>query len=92
MVRMWDPRTGQLLHTLIGDTSGVRAFAIGRDGAWLASAGGYSEGMVQVWDVEAESCIASLRIAHSLECVVTDGRRIIASGARGPYFLTIKGH
>jgi hypothetical protein len=55
-VRIWDPRTGQPLHTLTHHTfatfnrwpSGVRALAVAPNGAWLASAG--SDATVRIWD------------------------------------------
>ena len=89
-VRIWDPHTGQARHTLTGHTGAVRALAVAPDGTWLASAG--DDGTVRIWDVDAEHCVASLRTAHALGCVVVaDGARVAVAGERGPYFLTVAG-
>jgi hypothetical protein len=47
-VRIWDPVTGTIRHTLIGHTRSVEALEVAPDGSWLASAGG--DGEVRIWD------------------------------------------
>jgi WD40 repeat protein len=47
-VRIWDPHTGELLHTLTGRDGPVNALAVAPDGSWLASAGDGTA--MQVWD------------------------------------------
>jgi WD40 repeat protein len=47
-VRIWDPATGTVRHTLTGHPGGVRALVVAPDGSWLAS-GGYG-GEVRIWD------------------------------------------
>ncbi len=37
-VRVWDPTTGTIRHTLAGHTRGVSALVVAPDGSWLASA------------------------------------------------------
>jgi WD40 repeat protein len=46
-VRIWDPATGAIRHTLTGHTRRVRELAVAPDGSWLASASG---GDVWIWD------------------------------------------
>jgi WD40 repeat protein len=47
-VRVWDPVTGALRHTLTGHTFGVTKLVVAPDGSWLASAS--ADGEVRVWD------------------------------------------
>ena len=47
-VRIWDPVTGTLRHTLTGHTRSVFALEVAPDGSWLASASG--DGEVRIWD------------------------------------------
>ena len=48
MVRLWDPTTGQVLHSLIDHTSGILVVAVAPDSSWLASAG--HDGAIRIWD------------------------------------------
>lgn len=48
-IRVWDATNGQLLQTLTGHKSIVRAVAISPQGGWLAS--GDQQGEVRVWSV-----------------------------------------
>ena len=47
-MRVWDPATGAVRHTLTGHTGVVTALAVAPDGSWLA-AGDWSR-EVRVWD------------------------------------------
>ena len=49
-IKLWDTRTGALLHTFLGHTGWVTSVAISRDGATLASAG--DDYMLKLWDVK----------------------------------------
>jgi WD40 repeat protein len=88
-VRIWDPHTGQARHTLTGHINWVRALAAAPDGSWLASVS--EDGTARMWDVDAGRCVASLRTAHALGCVVTYGARVAVAGDRGPYFFAVAG-
>jgi WD40 repeat protein len=48
-VKVWDVETGDERDSWLGADSGVRSFALSRDGKYLATCSA-SEAMVQVWD------------------------------------------
>ena len=88
-VRIWDPHSGQAVHTLTGHTGGVGALAVAQDGSWLASAS--TDRTVRIWESGADRCVTSLRTGHPLWLVVIDGERVTVAGVNGPYFLTVAG-
>ncbi|WP_442933263.1 WD40 repeat domain-containing protein [Micromonospora psammae] len=47
-VRVWDPASGTLRHTLTDQTGRVEALVAAPDGSWLTSGG--PDGTVQIWD------------------------------------------
>jgi hypothetical protein len=47
-----DIQTPALRLTLTGHTGPVTALAIAPDGTWLASAGGYDDSTIRIWDVQ----------------------------------------
>ena len=48
-IRLWDPKTGEHLKTLIGHTDAVNSVAFSPDGKTLAS--GSSDGTILLWEV-----------------------------------------
>ena len=59
-VRLWNPRTGKLLHELRGHEGWVKALAFSHDGCYLASAS--DDDTVRVWDVVKGTCIKTLEV------------------------------
>src|SRR5215469_16188110 len=51
VVRLWDVRTGKLLHTLEGHGKGVCSLAFAPDGTHLVS--GSQDGTVRIWDASS---------------------------------------
>src|SRR5205085_2575055 len=59
LVRTWDTKSGKLLASFnVGETS--RAVVISPDGKRLAT-GGYSDGLIKVWDVPTGKCLRVLK-------------------------------
>ncbi|WP_239153103.1 NB-ARC domain-containing protein, partial [Virgisporangium aurantiacum] len=53
-VRIWDPDTGDCLHTLTGHASNITALKAAADGRWLASSS--ADHTVRVWDPTTGAC------------------------------------
>lgn len=91
-VRIWDPGDGVMLRPLIGHTGAVQDLAVSPDGSWLASAG--DDGQIRIWDPRTGKALTSLRVASGLSrlravSTTLTSARIVASGARGVYFLEL---
>jgi WD40 repeat protein len=83
-VRIWDPATGTIRHTLTGHTGRVAALAVAPNGSWLASAG--HDGEVRIWD-PATGTIRHTLTGHTswvaALAVAPDGSWIISGGDGG---------
>jgi WD40 repeat protein len=84
-VRIWNPITGVIRHTLNGHDSWVQALAVAPDGSWLASTG--NDGQVRIWDPTTGTALTSLRVADRLSSLLATSTTITAAGERGLYFL-----
>jgi WD40 repeat protein len=62
-VRLWDPKTGQLLAVLRGHGSEVNWVSFSRDGRLLASAS--DDGTVRIWDVATRRSVRALPVHAS---------------------------
>jgi WD40 repeat protein len=67
-LRIWDPITGTLRHTLTGHTRRVYALGVAPDGSWLATASWERE--VRIWDPITGAALTSLRVADTLRSLV----------------------
>jgi hypothetical protein len=102
-VKIWDSATGQELHNLKGQATGVRSVVFSPDGRRLASGG--TNNTVKIWDTATGQDLRTLNgHAVSANCVAfsPDGRRL-ASGssdttvkiwdtATGQELASLKGH
>ena len=81
--RLWDARTGRLVHLLRAHFAVVSDVAFSRDGRWLVTAG---PGRAGLWDVETGDRVALLGGHASILTAVTfdaDGHTILTAGADG---------
>ena len=82
-IRLWDPKTGQLLRTLTGHTFGVWSVSFSPDGQTLAS-GDADDGTVRLWNVKTGEHLRTLTGHTSYVYSVSfspDGQTL-ASGSR----------
>jgi WD40 repeat protein len=70
VVKVWDARTGQELHTLKGHTIGVSSVAFSPDSARLASASG--DNTVKVWDARTGQELVTFK-GHTVEVIHMGG-------------------
>ena len=80
-IRVWDGKTGAIVHTLRGHTRPISALAQSRDGALLLS--GSTDDSVRVWDLTARS-IAADEAGHKSKVTHLEtaaGGAIVASAA-----------
>ena len=80
-IRIWDPTTGNKLHTLVGHTDYVDFLLSAPDGRWLASAG--RDSTIKVWEPLTGASLHTL-VGHSdtvgAVAVTKDGRWLASGG------------
>jgi WD40 repeat protein len=86
-VRLWNAETGRLRHVLASSGTKINALAVAPDGTRLVTVN--DSGTVQVWGTRTGKCISAIRTDRPLGDVATDGTRIIATGSRGHYLLSV---
>jgi WD40 repeat protein len=88
-LKLWDSATGQERYTLYGHSNQIRACAISPEGTWLVSAS--NDQTLRLWDIPATREVQTFHANGELRgckfCV--DWKHIIATGARGVYFLRV---
>ena len=86
-LKVWDARTGEEQCTLRGHTGDVTGCAISPAGDIIVSAS-WDEAL-KIWDAHTGACLCTLYVNGLLDdCAFhPDGKRIVAVGAGGVYFL-----
>lgn len=82
VIRLWDTKTGKLLHTLEGHTGWIEALAVSPDGNILAS--GASDRAVRLWDLETGKLLHTLQtkaVNLVLVAFTPDGKTLLSAGA-----------
>jgi WD40 repeat protein len=83
-VKLWDARTGRLLHTLAGHETHVTSVALSADGERLAS--GSEDHAVKLWDARTYELIDSFEgYMNSVTsvCLSSKGKMIISGSSDG---------
>ena len=102
-IKVWDSRTGALLHTLQGHSESVRSVSYSPDGQYIVS--GSSDNTIKVWDSRTGALLHTLQ-GHtgSVEsvCYSPDGKYIVSGSSdntikvwdsrTGALLHTLKGH
>ncbi|BBM86614.1 protein kinase domain-containing protein [Candidatus Uabimicrobium amorphum] len=57
-LRVWDIKSGQLVHQLSGHTSGINSVAFTPDGSFVIS--GSDDKTLRIWDIESGQCMCTL--------------------------------
>ena len=82
-VKLWDVGTRESIATLKGHSDQVTSVSFSRDGALLATAGGYEDMTVKLWDVGTRELIGTLE-GHEYEVntvAFSPNGKILASGS-----------
>jgi WD40 repeat protein len=84
---IWDTQSGAKRRTLRGHTAAAMGLDISKDGSVILS--GSADYTLKVWDTLTGTCLATLAVDGPLySCAwFPDGRRIMAVGGGGVYFL-----
>ncbi|MDH6057427.1 WD40 repeat domain-containing protein [Umezakia ovalisporum] len=102
-IRLWNPRTGDPLRTLIGHSGEVKSIAISRDGQLLIS--GSTDKTIKIWQLYTGKLLQTLT-GHSNEvkslAISPDGKTLFSSSAdatikiwqltTGELLQTLSGH
>lgn len=102
-IRLWNPRTGELLRTLNGHSGAVKSIAMTSDGQILVSGG--ADTTIKIWHLDTEKVLHTL-IGHSHEvrsvAVSPDGTTLLSASAdktikiwrlhTGELLQTLSGH
>jgi len=81
VVKLWDLRTGKIVHYLIGHNGAVRAVAFSPDGKTLASRS--TDGTVMVWNTENGELARTFPVASPRASVLVfrpDGKQLAVDG------------
>jgi hypothetical protein len=91
LVRVWDPRTGGLLHTLAGHGRRIWSLAFGPDSASLASGG--DDGVVTVWDLPPggppSTRVTLLGLPEGWAAIAPDGRYKVEGEVAGQFWFVV---
>jgi WD40 repeat protein len=84
-VRLWEPRTGNLIRTIETPTNASRSLVFTPDGKTLTTANGFGvEGEVRFWEVETGKEIRKFKADRSgavLLAMAPDGKQLFTSGS-----------
>lgn len=80
VIRVWNPKTGQLQFTLLGHSREVNSLAWNPDGSRLASTGWY-DASLRIWDVQTRQSVLVINTNQLLNsvCWSPDGKQLATS-------------
>jgi len=90
-LKVWDLRTGALLHTMEGHAEIIDTVAITPDGHWVVS--GSHDQTLKVWDAEKGTLVASFSVDDKVRnCDISpDGMTVVGSTFRQVLIFALEG-
>ncbi|KAI0628877.1 dynein regulator [Trametes polyzona] len=80
-IKLWDARTGQCLHTLIGHDGWVHGLVFHPNGRYLLSAA--DDASIRIWEIKTGRCIRKLDTGERFMSCLAWGRQTIGGSAAG---------
>ncbi|KAH9896073.1 dynein regulator [Cubamyces lactineus] len=80
-IKIWDARTGQCLHTMVGHDGWVHGLVFHPNGRYLLSAA--DDGSIRIWEIKTGRCIRKVDTGERFMSSLAWGRQTVGGGAAG---------
>ncbi|OSC96850.1 nuclear distribution protein PAC1 [Trametes coccinea BRFM310] len=78
-IKLWDARTGQCLHTLVGHDGWVHGLVFHPNGRYLLSAA--DDGSIRIWEIATGRCIRKVETGERFVSSLAWGRQTVGGAA-----------